>query len=126
MQQMRETFAAMQAAMQAAGWTQTRHEQEEGREGMAWQGRAMLAADGSSIWGDTHGLQVEAHTITVWADYDDYVSWHVGVEHNYDEGEKTVLYTDNGLEEAVSKLLGVSVSFTEQGMQDDFYMSMEL
>jgi hypothetical protein len=36
------------------------------------------------------------------------------------------LYTDSGFEEAVSDLLGTDVSFTEQGMQDDGYASMEL
>jgi hypothetical protein len=35
------------------------------------------------------------------------------------------IYTDTGFEEAVSALLGASVSFTEQGMQDDGYASME-
>jgi hypothetical protein len=35
------------------------------------------------------------------------------------------LYTDSGFEECVSELLGESVSFTEQGMQDDGYASME-
>jgi len=35
------------------------------------------------------------------------------------------LYTDSGFEECVSELLGESVSFTEQGMQDNGYASME-
>ena len=35
------------------------------------------------------------------------------------------IYTDSGFEEAVSTLLGDSVTFTEQGMQDDGYASME-
>ena len=35
------------------------------------------------------------------------------------------LYTDSGFAETVSELLGDSVSFTEQGMQDDGYASME-
>jgi hypothetical protein len=35
------------------------------------------------------------------------------------------LYTDSGFEEAISTLLGTTVFFTEQGMQDDGYASME-
>jgi len=35
------------------------------------------------------------------------------------------LYTDTGFEEAISELLGTRVFFTEQGMQDDGYASME-
>ena len=36
------------------------------------------------------------------------------------------LYTDNGFSDAVSELLGTEVDYTEQGMQDDGYASMEL
>ena len=35
------------------------------------------------------------------------------------------IYTDNGFEKAISNLLGFEVQFTEQGMQDDGYASME-
>ena len=35
-------------------------------------------------------------------------------------------YTDSGFAEVVSKLLGCDVSYTEQGMQQDNYASMEL
>ncbi len=35
------------------------------------------------------------------------------------------LYTDSGFTEAISELLGTTVFFTEQGMQDDGYASME-
>ena len=35
------------------------------------------------------------------------------------------LYTDSGFEATVSELLGYSVTFTEQGMQEDGYASME-
>jgi hypothetical protein len=35
------------------------------------------------------------------------------------------LYTDTGFERTVSELLGETVFFTEQGMQDDGYASME-
>jgi hypothetical protein len=36
------------------------------------------------------------------------------------------MYTDSGFSDAISALLGTDVSFTEQGMQDDGYASMEL
>ena len=36
------------------------------------------------------------------------------------------IYTDSGFEAAISKLLDLDVTFTEQGMQDDNYASMEL
>jgi hypothetical protein len=35
------------------------------------------------------------------------------------------LYTDTGFAECVSELLGERIDFTEQGMQDDGYASME-
>jgi hypothetical protein len=35
------------------------------------------------------------------------------------------LYTDSGFAETVSELLGEEICFTEQGMQDDGYASME-
>jgi len=60
-------------------------------------------------------------------------SIHIAVCYNvdgFDDSEALEgswrLYTDSGFVEAVSTLLGTSVSFTEQGMQDDGYASMEL
>ena len=35
------------------------------------------------------------------------------------------IYTDNGFEACVSELLGEQIYFTEQGMQEDGYASME-
>ena len=35
------------------------------------------------------------------------------------------IYTDSGFESTISNLLGFDVQFTEQGMQDDGYASME-
>ena len=51
------------------------------------------------------------------------VIYTVNGEEEADESWR--LYTDSGFEECVSELLGESVSFTEQGMQDDGYASME-
>ena len=49
---------------------------------------------------------------------------HIAVVHT-GKDESWRIYTDSGFEEAVSALLGDSVTFTEQGMQDDGYASME-
>ena len=35
------------------------------------------------------------------------------------------IYTDSAFENAISKLVGFAVQFTEQGMQDDNYASLE-
>ena len=85
---------------------------------------------GDSIW------DCELETVTVksihisetdWGDGD--TSIHIAVCYEVDGDEEYEgswrLYTDSGFEEAVSTLLGTSVSFTEQGMQDDGYASME-
>jgi len=86
---------------------------------------------GDSIW------DCELETVTIksihisetdWGDSD--TSIHIAVCYEVDGEEEYEdswrLYTDSGFEEAVSTLLGTSVSFTEQGMQDDGYASMEL
>jgi hypothetical protein len=50
---------------------------------------------------------------------------HIGVVHTGGNGSWR-LYTDTGFADVVSDLLGTTVSYTEQGMQDDGYASMEL
>ena len=45
----------------------------------------------------------------------------ISVEH---DGPWTI-YTDSGFEEAISKMVGFKVTFTEQGMQEDGMASME-
>jgi hypothetical protein len=89
---------------------------------------------GDSIW------DCELQTVTITGihisetfDEDDGdVYAHIGVTYEVDgvdgadvEGSWR-LYTDNGFSDAVSELLGTDVDFTEQGMQDDGYASMEL
>ena len=81
---------------------------------------------GDSIWDCT----VKKVTITGicisetdWGD--DEPSIHIAVTHTGEEGSWRI-YTDSGFEAAVSELLGTDVSYTEQGMQDDGYASMEL
>ena len=85
---------------------------------------------GDSIW----DCELEAVTVTsihisetFW---DDTSTIHIAVCYNVngdDEYEDSWrLYTDSGFEAAISALLGTDVMFTEQGMQDDGYASMEL
>ena len=85
---------------------------------------------GDSIW----DCEIEAVTVTSIHihesfDEDGDSSIHITVCYNVDgdteyEGSWR-LYTDTGFEAAVSELLGTQVFFTEQGMQDDGYASME-
>jgi hypothetical protein len=86
---------------------------------------------GDSMW------DCEIETVTVksihiserdWGDGD--TSIHIAVCYDVDGDEEYEgswrMYTDSGFEAAVSALLGTDVTFTEQGMQDDGYASMEL
>ena len=85
---------------------------------------------GDSIW------DCELETVTVtsihisetdWGDGD--TSIHIAVCYDVDGSEvegSWRMYTDSGFTDAISALLGTDVSFTEQGMQDDGYASMEL
>jgi len=85
---------------------------------------------GDSIW----DCEIEAVTVTSIHihesfDEDGDSSIHITVCYNVDgdaeyEGSWR-LYTDTGFEEAISELLGTQVFFTEQGMQDDGFASME-
>ena len=87
---------------------------------------------GDSIW----DCELEAVTITSVniheTDYGDGdTSMHIAVCYDVDgvDGSEVEgswrLYTDSGFSDAVSTLLGIDVDFTEQGMQDDGYASME-
>ena len=86
---------------------------------------------GDSIW----DCEIEAVTVTsihihetFW---DDTSTVHIAVCYDVDgvDGSEVEgswrLYTDSGFTEAISTLLGTQVFFTEQGMQDDGYASME-
>jgi hypothetical protein len=87
---------------------------------------------GDSIW----DCELEAVTVTSIHihenfDEDGDSSIHIAVCYDVDgvSGEEVEgswrLYTDSGFTEAISTLLGTTVFFTEQGMQDDGYASME-
>ena len=74
---------------------------------------------GDSIWGYEGPQTVTVTDISVYADEDDYKS--ISVEHDATWN----IYTDSGFESAISEKLGYAVYFTEQGMQEDGYASME-
>jgi hypothetical protein len=87
---------------------------------------------GDSIW----DCELEAVTVTSihiheTFDEDGDSSIHIAVCYNVDgvDGSEVEgswrLYTDTGFADAISTLLGTQVFFTEQGMQDDGYASME-
>ena len=89
----------------------------------AVEGTVALAMD--SIWDYTgsdtvrvDGIQVRE---TVYEE-DGCTSTMVNVEHD----AAWNIYTDTGFERAISAALGMDVTFTEQGMQDDGYASMEV
>ena len=89
----------------------------------AVEGTVKLAMD--SIWNysgsDTvrvEGIQVR-HTVY---EEDGDTSIMVNVEHDATWN----IYTDTGFERAISEALGMDITFTEQGMQDDNYASMEV
>ena len=77
---------------------------------------------GDSLWGDTAGRQVRVTGISIVTNaYEDNVMLQVNVTHD----STWDIYTDSGFEAAISDAVGFAVQFTEQGMQEDEYASME-
>ncbi len=86
------------------------------------EGTATLAGD--SIWDYDYAKLGNEVKVT-----------HIGVtEYDDEDANKSIyvtheagwrIYTDSGFEQSISDLLGYSVTFTEQGMQDDGVASME-
>ena len=97
--------------------------------------RADIAGD--SIWDCTLTAadDVRINTICVTegvggGDYDSYTTINVyytvnGLDDSEALEDTWRLYTDSGFEATVSELLGYTVFFTEQGMQEDGMASME-
>ena len=79
-----------------------------------------VQCNGTSLWGDTAGRKVHVTQIDV-IDEADVNCKTVNVTHD----STWDIYTDTAFEHAVSNALGFAVGFTEQGMQDDCYASME-
>lgn len=77
---------------------------------------------GDGLWGCEAGRKVTVTGITVVHDvHDGEVYTRVSVAHDSEWN----IYTDKGFERAISEAVGFNVGFTEQGMQEDGYASME-
>ena len=87
---------------------------------------------GDSIWDCTLKTVciTSIHIAETDYDGDGDISTHIGVVYTVngatDVEDSWRLYTDTGFASVVSMLLGTDVSYTEQGMQDNNYASMEL
>lgn len=95
---------------------------EEGEVVSNYEGKFTVALAGDSLWSNTSGKTVEVTGATVVeSEYEGETSTLVYVAHTgtWD------IYTDTGFERAISEALGYSVRFTEQGMQEDNYASLE-
>ena len=77
---------------------------------------------GDGLWGCEAGRVVHVTGIVITATArEDNAYTTVNVIHNSEWN----IYTDSAFEAAISSVLGKEVTFTEQGMQDDNYASME-
>ena len=83
--------------------------------------------DGTSIWGYDGDLQVAVSAVEVHeATYEGGdTSTMIYVEHNANGNGDWRIYTDDGFEASIGDALGMDVTFTEQGMQDDGVASLE-
>ncbi len=77
---------------------------------------------GDGLWGCEAGRKINVTGITIINNiYDGEIYTMVNVTHD----STWDIYTDTGFETAISDALGFNVSFTEQGMQEDEFASME-
>ena len=77
---------------------------------------------GDGCWGCEAGRKVKVTGICIVHNaYEDGIITMVNVVHD----STWDIYTDSGFEAAISEAVGFRVSFTEQGMQEDEYASME-
>ena len=77
---------------------------------------------GDGLWGCEGGRKIKVSGITIINNvYDGGIYTMVNVTHD----STWDIYTDSAFEEAISEAVGFAVTFTEQGMQDDNYASME-
>ncbi len=77
---------------------------------------------GDGLWGCEAGRKVNVTGITVINNiYEQEFYTMVNVQHD----STWDIYTDSSFENAISDAVGFAVTFTEQGMQEDNYASME-
>ena len=86
------------------------------------EGTVTLAMD--SIWNYDGKDVVTVENIQMYTHFDDDGN-DSNVDVNVTHNATWNIYTDKGFESTISNLLGFDVQFTEQGMQDDGYASME-
>ena len=91
-----------------------------------------FATSGTGIWGceAERAITITGFTVT-YVDAEEAASWdveegsvaHVSVEHD----STWDVYTDSGFEKAAQAVTGIAdLTFTEQGMQEDGFASMEV
>ena len=79
---------------------------------------------GDSIWRcEIDSVRVTGITV-IDTDYDGDIVRMVNVAHDGEE-ESWRMYTDTGFENVIGQMLGFAVRFTEQGMQEDGFASLE-
>jgi hypothetical protein len=121
------TLQRINTTLLAAGWKLERYANEKDGnydEEATWTGTHTLTTDGECMGWCTAGEQVQITSIGVFVQEDGYIT--VNIQHEYEENETDMLYADEGIQTDISKLMTVGVRFTEMGMQDEFYMSMEV
>jgi hypothetical protein len=104
--------------------TTVERDDDEGTTYTSYDIEGYAELDGSGIWDydyDKLGNEVKVTHIGV-TEYDDEDA-NMSIYVTHDAGWQ--IYTDTGFEASISSVLGYSVTFTEQGMQDDGVASME-
>jgi hypothetical protein len=105
--------------MQQLTVKETTRDEDEDLTSTYYECDFVAQCNGTSIWANTAGRSLRVTAIAV---------------HEYEGGYKMVnvthdgtwdIYTDEGFEAAITAALGYAVSFTEQGMQEDGFASME-
>lgn len=82
----------------------------------------VVTTAGDGLWGCEANRKINVSGITIVNNvYDGEIYTQVNVAHD----TTWDIYTDSAFEEAISDAVGFAVSFTEQGMQDDNFASME-
>jgi len=82
---------------------------------------------GDSIWDYDGPLTVTVSSITVETFEDDANEFMHDYKSIYVKHDTAWnIYTDSGFKKAISEALGYDVTFTEQGMQEDGFASMEM
>jgi hypothetical protein len=83
----------------------------------------VITTAGDGLWGCEAGRKVRVTSIVLNAyNMEDFKATLINVAHD----SAWDIYTDSAFADAISEALNMDVHFTEQGMQDDEYASMEV